>query len=187
MAAIRRRWLSGLAVALGTLTPAVLKPFDETRLPGLPGAAGCGATDGVQVWCLPLPAALHRERCGGQHDHESRHAERRIAAHRAVDNQRKASDDHERGDDESTAGVETRVAGPHSRGEFGVLGKRLLDLVEQPLLVLRERHGIPPRAHVRPPGGGAGGPMVRDSRPAALPQVYEGVGGSESGTTVECG
>src|SRR5690606_759770 len=33
-----------------------------------------------------------------------------------------------------------------SRGELGILGKRPLDLLEQPLLVLRERHGTPPRS-----------------------------------------
>ena len=33
--------------------------------------------------------------------------------------------------------VETRVAGAHSRGEFWILGKRPLDLIEQPLLVLQ--------------------------------------------------
>ena len=50
------------------------------------------------------------------------------------------------GDEQPTPRVETRVAGAHSRGELGVLGKRPLDLLEQPLLVLRERHGTPPRS-----------------------------------------
>src|SRR2546423_12690925 len=40
--------------------------------------------------------------------------------------------------------MEARVGRAHSRGELGILGKRPLDLLEQPLLVFRERHGTPP-------------------------------------------
>src|SRR5262249_21402616 len=45
--------------------------------------------------------------------------------------------------------MEPRVGGAHCRGELWVLGKRPLDLLEQPLLVLRERHGTPPRSRGR--------------------------------------
>src|SRR5205814_9428350 len=45
--------------------------------------------------------------------------------------------------------MEPRVGGAHRRGELWVLGKRPLDLLEQPLLVLRERHGTPPRSRGR--------------------------------------
>src|SRR6185312_12281218 len=82
-------------------------------------------------------------------------------------------------DEHATPRVETRVAGAHGRGEFGVLGKRPLDLLEQPLLVLRERHGTPPRSR----WSGPLGPTDRGSQPAAYPQVYEGGRASESGTT----
>ncbi len=143
-------------MSLGALLPAVLEAVDEPAAAGLAGAAGGGAASRVQVGCLALAPGVHGEGRGTEHDNEAGDAEWRVGAHRAVDKQGKPSDDHERGDDDPAPSVETRVAGPHSRGELGVLGKRPLDLIEQPLLVLRERHGIPPRAHVRPQGRGRG-------------------------------
>ena len=97
----------------------------------------------------------------------------------AVDEQGQPSNDHTGSDEHATPRVETRVAGANGRGEFGVLGKRPLDLLEQPLLVLRERHGTPPRSR----WSGPLGPTDRGSQPAAYPQVYEGARASESGTT----
>src|SRR4051812_43720883 len=78
--------------------------------------------------------------------------------------------------------MEARVGRAHSRGELGILGKRPLDLLEQPLLVFRERHGTPPRSAMSTRDGSTD----RDSQVAAYPQVYEGVRGSESGSRVRC-
>ena len=74
--------------------------------------------------------------------------------------------------------MEARVGGAHRRGELRILGQRPLDLLEQPLLVFGQRHGTPPRPS-RPTWPGRR--TVR-SRSAALPQVYEGHSGSESGS-----
>src|SRR5690348_13182153 len=78
--------------------------------------------------------------------------------------------------------MEARVGRAHGRGELGILGKRPLDLLEQPLLVFRERHGTPPRSATSTRGGSTD----RDSQVAAYPPVYEGVRGSKSQSRVRC-
>ena len=122
---------------------------------------------------------LEREADRAEHHHEAGHGEDRRLDHCAVDDQGQADDDDPGSDEQATSCVHTWVTGANGRGEFGVLGKRPLDLLEQPLLVLREWHGTPPRSLW---------PTARVVRPLsadrlAIPQVYERRRSSESWTT----
>ena len=73
----------------------------------------------------------------------------------AIDQQCESAQNKDRSNDYPTPRVEARIGGAHRRGELRVLGKRPLDLLEQPLLVFRERHGTPPRSSRADPDGSA--------------------------------
>ena len=134
--------------------------------------------------CCALAVGLHGERGGTQHDDETRHAEQRVLAHRAEDNQGQASDDHDGGDEQATPRVETRVAGAHGRGELGssasdrsICSNSRCSCSESGTALLPGRDGPTRRRADRP--WTADRLLTRKST--------RGLRGSESGTTVERG
>src|SRR3954469_19021426 len=90
----------GSAVSFRALTPAVLEPVEKARLARLAGSAARGTAHRVEIRGAALATGLHRESGRAQHDDETGDAERRVAAHRAEDDEGQTDKDHERGEQE---------------------------------------------------------------------------------------
>src|SRR4029453_14254821 len=91
--------------------------------------------------------------------HDPAHTEQGLVAHDSIDEKRHSAQEEDGCYQNATPSVKARIAGAHRRGELGVLGKRPLDLLEHPLLMLREGHGPPPRASTAGPVGPARPPQ----------------------------
>jgi hypothetical protein len=97
--------------------------------------------------------------CGRRDDeHEAHDAEHDDIADEPDEDQGQPDEHAERAEHDGAAAARARTCGAHGRCELGVFGiQGLLDLVEQPLLVLGERH----RALLRAPALWTDAQLVR--------------------------
>ena len=79
-----------------------------------------------------------------QHDHEAADPDDRLLLSDPEYEHSEPEHHGDRRDDDPPPRMEPRIGGANCRGEFRILGQRPLDLIEQPLLMLGQRHGVPP-------------------------------------------
>src|SRR5690606_17772875 len=135
-----------------------------------------GRTVAESVHPLPTGQTPHAR---GEHDHEAADAERDEIDHHADHQQDDTDDEADGGLHHAALVMVARVTDPDGVGPLRVLGvEGLLDLVEQALLVLRERHGA---SQGRPQDGeyGNGRHGVSEPRGRLSPE-YEAVDVGES-------
>src|SRR5690606_5429647 len=159
------------AVLVGAVAPALLEPGDQTATAASTAAALTrdAATDDLQVGLAAFAKGLDPEDRAPEHHHEADDSEWQHRGGPAVDQRRKPEQHEHHGHNNPPPRMEARIGGANRRGKFCVLGQRPLDLLEQPLLVFGQRHGVPPR----PFASGLWSRPTERGRLTAREQVYE--------------
>src|ERR1022692_3259758 len=157
---------SWLAVSLLAAAPALFQPPHQPGIGRLAAALAGRTAAGGDAGHVPV--AGQRPHAGREHDHETGDSDKHIGSDNPGQEQSDADDEPEGSLDDPALVVHSRVAGAHGVREPRVIGvKRLLDLLELALLVLRERHSA---SHQKLARGSAQRPSPHGT---ALPQEYE--------------